>query len=151
MGGGRAPASSRLLPCDFCCRARPLPPPRSHHRYYEPLAEVVASAAAVAAGPPLHKVLFMTSVEAVEARLKPHWRAALEGTSAELMQAVPDMLEVVPSGEVLAAQGWVVSTRGVGRGAGRPRPRALPLPLQAGTSGSRLSACSRTWACPPRR
>ncbi|KAL4430812.1 hypothetical protein ABPG75_006068 [Micractinium tetrahymenae] len=68
-----------------------------HHRYYEPLA-AVAPLEEVLAGPPLRKLLFMTHPEAVEAHLKPHWSAALEGSEAETMQAVPDMLEVVPSG-----------------------------------------------------
>lgn len=46
----------------------------------------------VLAGPPLRKLLFMTHPEAVEDHLKPHWSAALRGTEAETMQAVPDML-----------------------------------------------------------
>jgi hypothetical protein len=46
----------------------------------------------VLAGPPLRKLLFMTDPEQVEAHLKPHWQAALTGTGAETMQAVPDML-----------------------------------------------------------
>lgn len=69
-----------------------------HDRYYEPLAEVAPSAAAAAAGPPFRKLLFMTTPEAVAQRLKPHWEAALAGSGAALMQAVPDMLEVVPAG-----------------------------------------------------
>ena len=46
----------------------------------------------VLAGPALRKLLFMTSPQAVESHLKPHWQAALAGTAAETMQAVPDML-----------------------------------------------------------
>lgn len=61
------------------------------HRYYEPLA-AVAPLEEVLAGPPLRKLLFMTHPEAVEGHLKPHWSSALEGSEAEMMQAVPDML-----------------------------------------------------------
>ena len=46
----------------------------------------------------MHKLLFMTSPTEVDAALKPHWAAALAGSGAETMQAVPNMLEVVPSG-----------------------------------------------------
>lgn len=46
----------------------------------------------VLAGPPLRKLLFMTNPDAVEGHLKPHWSAALQGSEAETMQAVPDML-----------------------------------------------------------
>ena len=68
-------------------------------RYYEPLAAVAPSVDQVVAGPVMRKLLFMTSPEVVERTLKPHWAVALAGTAAEMMQAVPDMLEVVPSGE----------------------------------------------------
>lgn len=73
-----------------------------HHRYYEPLAQVT-SIEQVLAGPALRKLLFMTSAEAVDNHLAPHWRAALEGTGAETMQAVPDMLEVI----LFLGVGWV--------------------------------------------
>lgn len=52
----------------------------------------MASIDEVMRGPPLRKLLFMTRAEVVDGHLKPHWRAALEGTEAETMQAVPDML-----------------------------------------------------------
>lgn len=54
--------------------------------YYEPLASVAPSIDHIVSGPRLRKLLFMASPQAVEARLKPHWAAALEGTSAETMQ-----------------------------------------------------------------
>lgn len=69
-----------------------------HDRYYEPLAVVAPSVDAVLSGPPLRKLLFMTTPEIVAERLKPDWEAALAGTGAAPMQAVPDMLEVVPAG-----------------------------------------------------
>jgi len=69
-----------------------------HDRYYEPLALVEPSLAAVLAGPPVRKLLFMADAARVDAELRPHWEAALLGTGAVTMQAVPDMLELVPAG-----------------------------------------------------
>lgn len=46
----------------------------------------------------MRKLLFMTNPVRIEGLLKPHWSAALQGQAAELLQAVPNMLEVVPSG-----------------------------------------------------
>ena len=60
-------------------------------RYYEPLASVVG-VDEVLRGAPLRKLLFMTSADRVDAQLRPHWEAALAGSAAETMQAVPDML-----------------------------------------------------------
>jgi hydroxymethylpyrimidine pyrophosphatase-like HAD family hydrolase len=69
-----------------------------HERYYEPLASVAPDIDAILAGPPVRKLLFMAPPEGVELDLKPHWGAALAGGRAEVMQAVPDMLEIVPRG-----------------------------------------------------
>lgn len=69
-----------------------------HTRYYEPLAEVTQSVESVVSGPPLRKLLFMTSAEVVSQQLKPDWEVALKDTGAATMQAVPDMLEIVPRG-----------------------------------------------------
>lgn len=69
------------------------PPLPLLRRYYEPLA-AVATLEEVLRGPALRKLLFMTRPEVVDGHLKPHWAAALEGTEAETMQAVPNMLEV---------------------------------------------------------
>jgi hypothetical protein len=49
-------------------------------------------------GPAVRKLLFMAPPVQVEGLLKPHWSSALVGSGAEVMQAVPNMLEVVPSG-----------------------------------------------------
>jgi Cof subfamily protein (haloacid dehalogenase superfamily) len=69
-----------------------------HERYYEPLAEVARCLRELLEGPPLRKLLFMAPPEVVETRLKAHWNVALENTTAQPMQAVPTMLEVVPRG-----------------------------------------------------
>lgn len=45
----------------------------------------------------MKKLLFMTTIDIVDDQLLPHWRSALPA-GAELMQAVPDMLEIVPQG-----------------------------------------------------
>lgn len=70
----------------------------THASYYEPLAQEAASLEALLAGPAVRKLLFMAAPELVEGLLKPHWGAALAGSGAELLQAVPNMLEVVPAG-----------------------------------------------------
>ena len=49
-------------------------------------------------GPAVRKLLFMAPPSQVDGLLKPHWNLALVGSGAEVMQAVPNMLEVVPSG-----------------------------------------------------
>ncbi|EIE27200.1 HAD-like protein [Coccomyxa subellipsoidea C-169] len=69
-----------------------------HQTYYEPLARVASSLDEILAGPPVKKLLFMTDPSIVDRQLRPHWEAALEGRGAEVMQAVPTMLELVPRG-----------------------------------------------------
>jgi hydroxymethylpyrimidine pyrophosphatase-like HAD family hydrolase len=95
-----------------------------HTRYYEPLAVVAPSVDAVLAmcsgnsadnfrgdgtysssgtlrtifPTKMRKLLFMTSSEVVSTTLKPHWEARLLQTDAATMQAVPEMLEIVPRG-----------------------------------------------------
>jgi len=69
-----------------------------HHTYYEPLARVEASLEGLMAGPPVRKLLFMATPQLVDERLKPRWGSALKGSGASPMQAVPNMLEVVPEG-----------------------------------------------------
>ena len=67
-----------------------------HTRYYEPLADVAESVDAILSGPPMRKLLFMTSEEVVSSKIKPEWERTLENSGASTMQAVPDMLEIVP-------------------------------------------------------
>lgn len=70
-------------------------------RYYEPLAQEFGSIDALLAGPAVRKLLFMADPSLVDGLLKPHWGSVLNSSSstgAEVMQAVPNMLEVVPAG-----------------------------------------------------
>jgi hydroxymethylpyrimidine pyrophosphatase-like HAD family hydrolase len=91
-----------------------------HTRYYEPLAAVAPSVEAVLAAcggsleacnpnaglgsdygntpTNMRKLLFMTSSDIVSTTLKPHWTSRLLQTEASTMQAVPEMLEIVPRG-----------------------------------------------------
>lgn len=69
-----------------------------HERYYEPLAEVAPTLDAVLSKGPLRKLLFMAQPDLVSNELIPRWDLELEGTGAQTMQAVPDMLEIVPRG-----------------------------------------------------
>jgi hydroxymethylpyrimidine pyrophosphatase-like HAD family hydrolase len=47
---------------------------------------------------PVKKLLFMSSAELVSRQLRPHWVQAVQGQGAGILQAVPDMLELVPEG-----------------------------------------------------
>ncbi|KAI8470741.1 MAG: HAD-like protein [Monoraphidium minutum] len=75
-----------------------------HTRYYEPLAAAAPSLDALLAGEPVRKLLFMADEPTIAGRVLPHWAAALGGggggglSGAQLLQAVPNMLEVVPAG-----------------------------------------------------
>lgn len=86
-----------------------------HTRYYEPLASVAPSVEAVLAACAVNnpysissttlknttsmaKLLFMTSSDIVSTTLKPEWESRLLDTNAATMQAVPEMLEIVPRG-----------------------------------------------------
>jgi hypothetical protein len=74
------------------------PSPPSVPRYYEPLAQEAPDLETLLSGPPVKKLLFMAPPEVVEGAVKPHWGAQLAGSGAEVLQAVPNMLEVVPAG-----------------------------------------------------
>ncbi|GFH32067.1 uncharacterized protein HaLaN_31224, partial [Haematococcus lacustris] len=67
-----------------------------HSVYYEPLASVAPSLGQLLAGRPVRKLLLMTSPQVVQEQLAPHWTQQLQGTQAKTMQAVPNMLEIVP-------------------------------------------------------
>lgn len=70
-----------------------------HRRYYEPLALVVPSVKDVLLEhQPVRKMLFMSTADIVKEKLWPHWAAALAEGPAAPMQAVPEMLEIVPRG-----------------------------------------------------
>ena len=65
--------------------------------YYEPLAHVMPTVAALLSGPPVKKLLFMSKPPVIDA-LRPEWARRLSGTGAAITQAVPSMLEVLPAG-----------------------------------------------------
>ncbi|KAL3144565.1 hypothetical protein ABBQ32_004294 [Trebouxia sp. C0010 RCD-2024] len=86
--------------------------------YYEPLAKVLPSVDDILAGPPVLKLLFMTDPKIVDSKLKPDWQRFVREYSAETMQAVPNMLELVP--------------KGVNKGSGMRKLLAnLELPVEA--------------------
>ena len=66
-----------------------------HSRYFEPRAALAPSLDALQAGPPVVKVLFYAPSAAAIDALRPRAEAALRGR-ATVVQAVPDMLEVLP-------------------------------------------------------
>jgi len=68
-----------------------------HTVYYEPLAHVMPTVAALLSGPPVKKLLFMSKPPVIDA-LRPEWARRLSGTGAAITQAVPSMLEVLPAG-----------------------------------------------------
>ena len=83
---------------DDCVTARMHPElERLNTVYYEPLARVAGSVEELLRGPPVRKLLFMSNPERVHDILLPHWRQAVGG-SASVVQAVPNMLEIVPPG-----------------------------------------------------
>mmetsp|Transcript_27098 Transcript_27098/g.73240 ORF Transcript_27098/g.73240 Transcript_27098/m.73240 type:complete len:273 (+) Transcript_27098:348-1166(+) len=69
-----------------------------HHVYHEPLATVLPSLEALLEGPPVRKLLFMSTPQNVTSTLTPYWSRALQGKQAVPLQAVPSMLEIVPTG-----------------------------------------------------
>jgi hypothetical protein len=81
----------RLLSFCVACDILPL---RHAVRYYEPLAHQHSSLDDLLSGPAVRKLLFMADPSVVDGLLKPHWGAALQGQAAEVLQAVPNMLEV---------------------------------------------------------
>ena len=88
---------------DACATLAPRPPElvELHEVFFEPLAREAASVAEILAGPPVCKLLFMASAERIAAEVRPHWREALRAGrhgGARAVQAVPEMLELVPAG-----------------------------------------------------
>jgi hydroxymethylpyrimidine pyrophosphatase-like HAD family hydrolase len=70
-----------------------------HSQYYEPRASVAASLDALLRGPRVKKILFMATPDTVEKHLMPHWQKELgKLRGASILQAVPNMLELVPEG-----------------------------------------------------
>eukprot|EP00798_Chlamydomonas_sp_ICE-L_P008089 gene8089-1332_t len=69
-----------------------------HSKDYEPLSLVFGTVDELLAYKPVKKLLYMTKPATVDGVLRPHWEKNLQGQGASLLQAVPDMLEVVPEG-----------------------------------------------------
>ncbi len=100
---GRAGVSCVAFLGDECATLELTPELRElHARYYEPLAAVRPSVDVLLDGPAVRKLLFMADAARVRGEVAPHWAAALGGggelAGAEAMQAVPNMLEIVPQG-----------------------------------------------------
>lgn len=68
-----------------------------HTTYYEPKAEVMPSIDQLLEAAEIQKLLFLDTAEGVASVLRPHWAEAIEGR-AGVVQAQPDMLEIVPAG-----------------------------------------------------
>ncbi|KAL8537308.1 hypothetical protein ACS0TY_012456 [Phlomoides rotata] len=68
-----------------------------HTVYHEPKAEIIPSVDQLLAGVEIQKLLFLDSSEGVASTLRPYWAAAT-ADRASVVQAQPDMLEIVPSG-----------------------------------------------------
>ncbi|GAB4854345.1 hypothetical protein Ancab_022931 [Ancistrocladus abbreviatus] len=67
-----------------------------HSIYHEPKAEVMPSVEHIVAVADVQKMIFLDTAERVAATLRPYWSEAT-GDHANVVQAVPDMLEIVPS------------------------------------------------------
>ncbi|XP_027084608.1 endoribonuclease YBEY, chloroplastic isoform X1 [Coffea arabica] len=68
-----------------------------HTVYSEPKAEIIPTVDQLLAGGDIQKLIFLDSAEGVATTLRPYWAEAT-GDYASVVQAVPDMLEIVPSG-----------------------------------------------------
>lgn len=68
-----------------------------HTIYHESKAEVIPSVESLLAAAEIQKVIFIDTAEGVSTTLRPYWSEALRDR-ATVVQAVPDMLEIVPHG-----------------------------------------------------
>ncbi|KAI3716819.1 hypothetical protein L1987_67990 [Smallanthus sonchifolius] len=68
-----------------------------HTIYNEPKAEIMASVDHLLSSGEVQKVLFLDTAEGVAGTLRPYWSEASAGR-ASVVQAQPDMLEIVPPG-----------------------------------------------------
>ncbi|GAV65512.1 LOW QUALITY PROTEIN: UPF0054 domain-containing protein/Hydrolase_3 domain-containing protein, partial [Cephalotus follicularis] len=66
-----------------------------HTVYHEPKAEIIPSVEHLLSTTDIQKVLFFDTAERVATSLRPYWSEAT-GDSASVVQAQPDMLEIVP-------------------------------------------------------
>ncbi|KAJ7965915.1 haloacid dehalogenase-like hydrolase family protein [Quillaja saponaria] len=68
-----------------------------HTIYHEPKAEIVPSVEHLLASVDIQKMIFVDTAEGVANTLRPYWSDATRNR-ANVVQAVPDMLEIVPPG-----------------------------------------------------
>ncbi|CAA0810544.1 haloacid dehalogenase-like hydrolase family protein [Striga hermonthica] len=68
-----------------------------HTVYHEPKAEIIPSVEQLLADKEIQKLIFLDSSEGVAGTLRPYWEEATQAR-ASVVQAVPDMLEIVPPG-----------------------------------------------------
>ncbi|KAK3040964.1 hypothetical protein RJ639_029074 [Escallonia herrerae] len=68
-----------------------------HTVYHEPKAEIMPSVERLVDGVDIQKLLFFDTAEGVATTLRPYWSEATRDR-ASVVQAQPDMLEIVPSG-----------------------------------------------------
>ncbi|KAJ4850834.1 hypothetical protein Tsubulata_036588 [Turnera subulata] len=68
-----------------------------HTIYHEPKAEIMPSVDSLLAAADIQKVIFLDTAEGVASTLRPYWSQAT-ADRANVVQAVPDMLEIVPPG-----------------------------------------------------
>ncbi|GJN17731.1 hypothetical protein PR202_gb04825 [Eleusine coracana subsp. coracana] len=66
-----------------------------HYVYHEPKAKIAPSIDQLLETAEIQKVLFLETPEGISSALRPHWAKAIEGR-AHVVQAQPDMLEIVP-------------------------------------------------------
>jgi Cof subfamily protein (haloacid dehalogenase superfamily) len=69
-----------------------------HITYYEPKAEIMPSIEDLLAGIDVQKLLFLDTVEGISEKIRPYWSKATRRKNASVVQALPDMLEIVPLG-----------------------------------------------------
>ncbi|CAK7353118.1 unnamed protein product [Dovyalis caffra] len=68
-----------------------------HTIYHEPKAEIMPSVEHLLSAADIQKMIFLDTAERVVTTLRPYWSEATGGR-ANVVQAVPDMLEIVPLG-----------------------------------------------------
>lgn len=68
-----------------------------HEIYHEPKAEVITSVEQILISFEIQKLLFLDTAEGISSTLRPYWSDATKGM-ANVVQALPDMLEIVPLG-----------------------------------------------------
>lgn len=68
-----------------------------HTLYHEPKAEIIPSIEHLLARVDIQKVIFLDTADGVATMLRPYWSEATKDR-ATVVQAVPDMLEIVPFG-----------------------------------------------------